>query len=136
MDGGGRLRVPMAVRRAIIAHARRARPHECCGFIAGRPGRVLLAVPMDNVAASPVRYRIADRAHIALRRELRQARPSVALLGVYHSHPEGWAWPSPTDVDEALYPDWVYLIVGFRSGGSLLRGFRIRRGRVFNVGLD
>ena len=91
------------------------------------------AVPMDNAAASPVRFRIDDRAHIELRRSLRRARPPLRILGVYHSHPAGVAWPSASDVAEAHYPDWVHLIVGLGGGRAALRGFRIRNGRIHPV---
>ena len=97
--------------------------------------RVMFAVPMANVHESRVRYRIDDRAHIELRRVLRSVRPELSILGVYHSHPVGDAWPSNTDVAEALYPDWTHLIVGFRGRRPILRAFRIRKGTVWQVPL-
>jgi proteasome lid subunit RPN8/RPN11 len=131
----GTILVPRPVRRAIIDHASREKPLECCGFVVGAPARALFVLPMSNVAGSRVRYRIDDKAHIDLRRVLRGARPSVSIIGVYHSHPAGDAWPSATDVEEAFYPDWTYLIVGFKAGRGILRAFRIRDGRVSPVSL-
>ena len=130
MTSRGGLVVPRAVRRAIVDHAKADRPNECCGFVVGASGTVMFALPMANIAKSRVRYRIDDRAHIELRRVLRAARPSLSILGVYHSHPEGNAWPSPTDVAEAHYPDWVHVIVGLKGRRAVIRGFRIRNGRV------
>jgi proteasome lid subunit RPN8/RPN11 len=129
------IQVPRPVRRAIVDHATREKPLECCGFVLGASGRAMFVVPMTNVARSRRRYRIDDRAHIELRRLLRELRPSMSIVGVYHSHPAGDAWPSTTDVDEAFYPDWTYLIVGFRRGRAMLRAFQIRRGRVYPVPL-
>jgi proteasome lid subunit RPN8/RPN11 len=126
---GGALRLPTAVRRAIVQHALRAMPLECCGFLLGTRGRVIFAVPMDNVAASPVRYRIEDRAHIDLRRVLRGFEPSLSIQGVYHSHPDGAARPSETDIREALYPEWAHVIVGLGHRRPSVRAFRIRSGR-------
>ena len=90
---------------------------------------------MQNVASSRVRYRIDNRAHIELRRMLRGMRPSLSIVGVYHSHPAGDAWPSPRDVAEAFYPEWMHLIVGFRGSRPVLRGFLIRNGAVEQVPL-
>ena len=122
------LMIPRPVRHAIVSHARQDRPFECCGFLIGASARVMFAMPMANVEKSRVRYRIDDRAHIELRRVLRGVRPALSILGVYHSHPAGDAWPSETDLAEALYPEWMYVIVGLEGRRSSLRAFRIRKG--------
>jgi len=89
------LTLPAAVRRAILAHAERDAPRECCGLLIGRSGRVLHAAAMRNISASPrVRFRIDPREHIVLRRELRRLSPALEIVGVYHSHPAGPAEPS------------------------------------------
>jgi len=124
------------VRRAIVAQARREQPQECCGLLVGHRGHVGFAVPMRNVAASPTRYRIDDAAHLELRRVLRQFSPSLSILGVYHSHPAGPADPSPTDIDEAMYPEWAYMIVGLNGRRLTIRAFRIRMGAVQEIKID
>ena len=53
-------RIPAVVRRAIVAHARRERPNECCGLLLGRGTAVQFALPVANVLASATRYRISD----------------------------------------------------------------------------
>ena len=118
-----------AVRRAIITHARRESPNECCGFLLGRSREILYAVPMRNVAGSPTRFRIDDREHIALRRALRPIAPALEIVGVYHSHPKGDPVASPTDVAEAMYPRWVHVIIGLRGGRARVQAFRIAKGR-------
>lgn len=107
--------LPAAVRRAIVTHARREAPLECCGLLVGRGRSVIAAVPMLNAAASRTRFRLDDREHIEWRRTLRRFEPPLEILGVYHSHPRGPAVPSPTDEAEAYYPDWLYVIVGLRG---------------------
>lgn len=123
------VRASVSIRRAIVAHARRDRPTECCGLLLGH-GRVIThAVPMRNVAASPVRYRIDDAEHVRLRRALRGWQPALEIVGVYHSHPRGGAAASPTDVAAAMYPEWVQVIVGLGEGRAQVRAFRIAAGR-------
>ncbi len=135
MASAGVRRVPAlvldpGVRRAIVTHATRERPRECCGLLIGRRGHVTGSVPSRNLARSAVRYELDPRVHIDLRRVLRQIVPPLAILGVYHSHPAGRARPSATDVAEALYPDWVHIIVGLGGARQQIAGFRMRGGGV------
>jgi len=123
-----------AVTRAILAHARRDRPLECCGFLLGYGRQIRHAMPMENVAASRTRYQIDDAVHIRLRRMLRALDPPLEIVGVYHSHPQGAPAPSPTDIAESMYPDWIYVIAGLRGRASV-RAFRIRGGRAREIPL-
>jgi proteasome lid subunit RPN8/RPN11 len=121
------------VRRAIIEHATRERPLECCGLLIGQRGRVTGALPARNLARSAVRYELDPRLHIDARRVLREVMPPIAILGVYHSHPRGRAHPSASDIAEAQYPNWIHVIVGFAGARARVAGFRIRGGRVLPV---
>jgi len=129
------VKMPPAVRRAIVAHARRDRPNECCGLLLGTSNVVQFALPMANDAASATRFRIDDAAHIEWRRLLRSFAPPLSIVGVYHSHPRGAAEPSPRDLAEAMYPDWLYAIVGLGERPPALRVFQISRGRARRVSL-
>jgi proteasome lid subunit RPN8/RPN11 len=133
--GGTSLVLPQDVRRGVIAHARRAAPRECCGLLIGRGRHVSGALAVRNLAPGTMRYEIDPRAHIDARRVLRQIVPPLEILGVYHSHPAGRARPSTTDIAEALYPDWVYLIVGLGGARVQVAAFAIRRGRALPVKL-
>jgi proteasome lid subunit RPN8/RPN11 len=122
------LTLPAAVRRAILAHAERDAPRECCGLLIGRSGRVLHAAAMRNISASPrVRFRIDPREHIVLRRELRRLSPALEIVGVYHSHPAGPAEPSPRDRREAHYREWLYVLAIGSRDKFRLRAYRIAR---------
>jgi proteasome lid subunit RPN8/RPN11 len=125
--------LPRAVRRALVGHARRERPRECCGFLLGRGRRVICALPMRNIEPGVTRYRIDDAAHMELRRVLRGCVPAFSIVGVYHSHPKGRAAPSPTDLTEAMYQEWTYVIVGLGARRPEVRGFRIAGGRAREV---
>ena len=128
--------IPVAVRRTIVAHARRDRPNESCGFLLGRGAHVRYATAMRNVAARPAQaYRIDDREHITLRRVLRALEPELGIVGVYHSHPSGPARPSAQDVREAHYPDWIHVIVGFSGRRAVIYAYRIRRGVVTTLAI-
>jgi len=122
--------LPGAVRRAILDHARRQAPLECCGLLVGRGRKVGFAVACVNVAQSRTRYRIAPRDHIDLRRALRAFSPPLEIIGVYHSHPRSRPEPSLTDIADAAYPDWAYVIVGRIGTRLALRAYQIRQRRV------
>jgi proteasome lid subunit RPN8/RPN11 len=125
-----RITLPRAVRAAIVQHARREAPRECCGLLIGSPRRVQFALPLDNVDARPeFRYRIDDRDHIEVRRWLRQLAPPVEIVGAYHSHPNAPARPSAADLAEAHYPDWVFAIVSLKNGREDIGLFQIVHGR-------
>lgn len=113
-----------AVRSALVAHARRAAPRECCGLLVASRSRIEYAVAVRNVARGTARYRIDPSAHIELRRQLRRFAPALQIAGVYHSHPAGSMEPSATDIAEAYYRNWTYVIVGL---SRQIRAFTFRR---------
>jgi proteasome lid subunit RPN8/RPN11 len=111
----------------MVAHAKRDAPNECCGLLVGHGRRVVAAVPMANIDARPrTGFRIDPAEHFAVRRVLRHIAPALDIIGAYHSHPAGPAAPSPRDIAEAHYPDFLFVIVG--AGGRSIRGFRLAGG--------
>ena len=110
----------------IIAHAREAAPHECCGLIGGTNERVATTIYRTrNTALNPLTtYEAAPQDLFAAQRQMR-AR-GEQLIAIYHSHPRA-AKPEPsvTDVRLAYYPAAVYLIVGLGNEEPCVRAFRI-----------
>ena len=130
-----RATLPLAVRRAIVAHARRDVPNECCGFLVGRGSRVMFSLPVANIDSKPrTGFTVDPAGHIAIRRLLRAFAPALQIVGVYHSHPAGPPAPSARDIADSHYPDWIYVIVGAK--GSRVRAFRIRHQTVTPVPLS
>ncbi len=124
------LHLPDDVREAIVAHAGNCAPNECCGLVASdETGRIRFAYPLTNCDPSPVSYTVDPDEHFAALRHAE--RQGWTLSGAFHSHPNGPATPSIIDVQRALEPDWVYLIVG----NGELRGFRVRDRSVDEVEL-
>jgi [CysO sulfur-carrier protein]-S-L-cysteine hydrolase len=114
---------------AMVDHARREAPLECCGLILGESGRVDEPVEMRNARASEKAYLIDPAEHLAV---LKRARAEGrAVLGAYHSHPRSPAVPSPTDLAEAHYEEFLYVIVSLADPASPdVRGYRLS-GRQF-----
>ena len=119
----------------IVERARLAAPSECCGLLVGTRSRVDECVATANVDPHPSRYQVDPAAHLALNRRLRGS--GRAIVGVYHSHPRGGGDPSPTDVAEALYPDFIHLIVSAVFDDTPeIRAFRISEGKVQRLGVE
>jgi [CysO sulfur-carrier protein]-S-L-cysteine hydrolase len=118
----------------MIAHAREEAPNECCGLLAGRDGRVDECVRTRNLKGSPSEYLVDPADHFAAIRRVRAEGRSI--IGAYHSHPRSRAVPSPTDVSEAHYPEFVYVIVSLADAGAPeVRAYRIGNGRFAAVAL-
>ena len=108
------LDIPAEVLAEVYREARRAFPFECCGWLAG---------PADSSAVNAVRScenaqdsgthptqadRSAERAYVitgsdllALNHSLDSDTPAKVI---YHSHPNGGAYFSPTDREVATSP--------------------------------
>lgn len=109
-----KLALPEDLRHQILAAARAAFPRECCGLILGvRHGgdaHALALHPARNVAAFSDRFEMDPADQFAA---LRAARATgQAVIGCYHSHPNGVAWPSARDLAGGGEENFLWLIVG------------------------
>jgi proteasome lid subunit RPN8/RPN11 len=120
-------RILATVLSAVSAHALREAPNECCGLLLGTDNLIDEAAPTRNVLSHPSRYQIDPRHHIAINRRLRGT--PRAVIGAYHSHPRTEAEPSPRDLAEAHYPEFVWLIVSLAGEGPDYRAYRIVGGK-------
>ncbi len=101
------LRMTRAQWQALVDHARREAPNECCGYMRLLDGRVDEVFPAENIRRSPYGYELGFEALMAAN-DLEDAGYGVAI---YHSHPRSPAQPSQTDINLANYPDWLQVIV-------------------------
>ena len=121
------IRVRSEVMEAMLAHARREARIECCGLLAGRDGEITTIFPATNALASPTRYEIAPRELFDLFRMLRAK--GLTHFGQYHSHPASDNAPSPSDIEQAGYPEQAYFIVTLLTDAPKhVRAFSIRDG--------
>ena len=126
---GESVRVREIVLKEILAQARREPQIECCGLLAGRNGVITEIFPATNALASATAYEIAPRELFELFRALRAEK--LTHLGQYHSHLSTENVPSPTDIEQAGYPDQAYFIISLRDdAANPVRAFSIRDGAV------
>lgn len=113
----------------LVAQAREEAPNECCGVLAGRDGRVAKLFRAVNGEKSPYRYNVDPQDLLRIYREC--DANGWDFLAIYHSHTHTEAYPSPTDVRLAAWPEALYLIVSLLdSENPILRAFHIQDGRV------
>jgi [CysO sulfur-carrier protein]-S-L-cysteine hydrolase len=98
----------------MIAHAREDLPNECCGLIGGNDDQALVVHRVRNEAESPLRYRMHGQDEYDARKAIAEAGEEV--MAAYHSHTKTPAYPSQTDVNEAVnWPELLYLIVSLKD---------------------
>lgn len=84
---------------------------EVCGLLFGEGDRIDVAVSTKNVAADTrVNFEIDPAALMSALRSERVGGPR--LIGYFHSHPNGLASPSATDIAMAAPDNRVWVIIG------------------------
>jgi proteasome lid subunit RPN8/RPN11 len=126
--------VPRAYLDAMIEQARAAVPAEACGLLAGAGGRAVQIYKIPNADPSIYRYNMEPRAQLAAMLDMEAH--DWDLLAIYHSHTHTPAYPSPTDIGQALYPDAYYAILSLQDDEHPeLRAFCIVDNAVREVGV-
>jgi len=118
-EAAGTLILERAALAQILRHARHAWPEECCGIVQGRVHRAkrevshIVRAPNVAVGDRTRRYELDPKCLVATLTAARGGR-GAALIGFYHSHPDGSCTPSAIDTRLA-WPDVSYLILTLRD---------------------
>ena len=123
------MKLPKSFVDEMVAHAVQDAPNECCGIIAGKDGRATKIFRAKNSEASPYRYNVDPKDLLLIFRECEDN--DWTFLAIYHSHTASEAYPSPTDVRLAFWPEAAYVLISLASpAGPVVRAFRIEDGVV------
>jgi proteasome lid subunit RPN8/RPN11 len=130
------MRISQALVDEIVAHAREDLPNECCGMVGGRDGEATEVVRVANAAASPLRYEMDPQGQFDALKSIEDG--GGELLAIYHSHTKSAAYPSQTDVNQAVaWPDQVYVIVSLAdSDAPDVKAFLLKDLKIADVPLD
>jgi proteasome lid subunit RPN8/RPN11 len=128
------MRIARSMLDRIVAQARDEAPNECCGVVGSRDGRAVTLYKARNAAASPLRYELDPKELFRINEAIEYAGEEVGII--YHSHTRTAPLPSQTDINLAMYPEAVYLIVGLEGDQAELRSWRIADGEVSEVSLE
>jgi proteasome lid subunit RPN8/RPN11 len=114
----------------MVGHTLTGLPDEACGLLVGSYGgeeatHIFLT---ENAAASALVYEIDPKELLAVDRAAQAL--GADIMGVFHSHTHTDAYPSPTDVAQALDPGWHYVLVSLRDTHPVVRSYRIVEGAI------
>jgi proteasome lid subunit RPN8/RPN11 len=118
----------------MVAHARDDLPNECCGVVASDDGAAVAVHRAINAAASPLRYEIDSKDFLRIYNLIDDA--DLEIGAIYHSHTRSAAYPSQTDINLALWPDALYVIVSLAADEPDVKAFSIGDRRVETVELE
>ncbi len=131
-----RIILPRQLVNQILHQAQSSPDREVCGLITARDGKPRRCIAVANVSDQPQRLFAMDpKQQINAQRKMREN--GEELFGIYHSHPHSPAEPSDTDLEQAGYPEALYIIVSLNTKGVLeMRGFRLREGKAQQIQLE
>jgi proteasome lid subunit RPN8/RPN11 len=99
----------------IHAHLEMGYPHEACGVLLGQGDTVTEVAPADNTRTDSAHNRYLIDPLVYMKIERNADKRGLAVLGIYHSHPDCPARPSQFDLDHA-WPSLSYMIVSVVKG--------------------
>jgi proteasome lid subunit RPN8/RPN11 len=129
------IRIPQAIHDDLIAHAREGFPLEVCGLLGGTGDLISSIYRMTNTDASNEHFMMEPREQFSVVKDLRAK--GLAMLAIYHSHPETPARPSEEDIRLAYTPGVSSVIISLADPGQpVVRSYKINQGRVEHEELE
>jgi len=122
------LRLSRDIYMEMVGHCLSGLPDEGCGLLVGSygGGEATHIFPTENAAASALIYEIDPKEMLGVDRAAQAL--GADIMGVFHSHTHTDAYPSPTDVAQALDPGWHYVLVSLRDTHPVVRSYSIVEG--------
>jgi len=129
------IRIPESIYQAMVEHARREVPLECCGILSGREKTVEKAFELRNAEESPVRYSISPLDQLRVFEEIE--KESKEMIAIYHSHTHTLPFPSETDVRTAFYPEVSTIIISLKERNNpRVKAFLIGKEAIYLEEID
>lgn len=138
-----KLRIKNTDFQSMVGHCRAGLPNEACGMLGGKDGLVMKVYTMRNAKPGPDYYEMDPEEQFQIMKDIRES--GLQMIGLFHSHPTGRAYPSAVDVEQAYwpgtqlpnYPDAIYIIISLMDRSKpVARGFSIEEGNVTEVPLS
>lgn len=104
---------------AMVAHAQKTYPDECCGAMLGTldgdSKMVSEAIALENAfrGAQAARYELRPEDLLAADKAARER--GMDLIGIYHSHPDCEAYFSKTDLQNSC-PWYSFVVLSIQKG--------------------
>jgi len=126
------LRISSKHYKSMLKDVKERAPHEACGLVAGVDHKTMEVYPITNILSSSTRFRMDPEEQLRAFNAIDDH--GWELLAIYHSHPYGPPHPSKTDLEEAAYPNTLYLIWSW-DNSWICRGYIIMEKRIEEVAI-
>jgi len=105
--------------QAMVLHAERTYPNECCGAMLGRISgdnkQVVAAVALENSFSGEQNARYELRPEDLLEADRSARARGLDLIGIFHSHPDCDAYFSQTDLKHSC-PWYSFVVLSVYNG--------------------
>lgn len=127
--------LPRKIVQELLHQAQQTPDQEICGLISSLNGQPYRCYPITNSSNQPENLFNLD-AHQQIQAMVTMRNNHEHLFAIYHSHPNAPAIPSHTDIQQASYPEALYLIISLNTKGVLeLRAYQIHNTQFTEVPL-
>jgi len=128
------IKIPKVSKEIMLKQALNELPHECCGLLLGKNGKIKRTLPMRNTEPSPKAYFMDPSQQVEVFTDME--KKGETLIGIYHSHPKGPSTPSGADLKMAFHQDAVYIIISLENRNKpVLSTFFLKKGAFKEVKL-
>ncbi len=119
------IQIPRKLANQLLHLAQISPNLEICGLVGSKNDLPSSCYPIKNTAEQPQqRFQLDPAQQISAMANMRDQ--GETLFAIYHSHPTAPAIPSAIDIEQASYPEALYLIISLNTKGILeMRGFKI-----------
>ncbi|MCE1254105.1 MAG: M67 family metallopeptidase [Anaerolineae bacterium] len=130
-----KIALPQALLDQLINEVVQHLPEEACGFLTGTSeGIVENILPVENIQHQTKSFKMDGLEQLNKMQEMEEKRQT--WLGIYHSHPEGEAYPSNTDIISQVYPEIAMFICAPNESGWQVKAFWVNEGLVEEEALE
>ena len=132
--------IPKKIIGEIISHALNNDPNESCGILQGKGNTTTRFHKLKNIHEAP-QYRYTIDPIELMNTEKNCDDEDEAIIGFMHSHTHTQAYPSETDVKNALtsgYLDQIYVIVSLvEKARPIVKAFSLNNhGEISEIFID
>jgi proteasome lid subunit RPN8/RPN11 len=124
------IRIPGSIYRKMVEHAKKEKPLECCGLLAGKDQTVQEIFETQNAARSPILFSMDPKEELMALKEIENQ--SMEIVAIYHSHPHTIPFPSEADVKMSFSFDVPLVIISLKErNDSVVKAFQIRKEAIY-----
>lgn len=129
------INLPRNIVNKLLSLAQKNSDNEICGLIGAIDDKPSTVYPINNIASNKQHlFEMNPAEQIQAMKKMREK--DETLFAIFHSHPDAPAQPSKTDIEQANYPEALYLIISLNTKGVIeMKGFYLADDQVTDTEL-